>query len=126
MRATASHHLLQFSQAGVVRQGAATEQKQKGQADFHRQRYGKRADIVIRSTDMPDAQPNVAPIKQLMLVSRTKGVDTVLCNGEVLVRRGNLTRLDEAEVYAMGRASAKRMAERAGIKVKSKWPVVVR
>jgi cytosine/adenosine deaminase-related metal-dependent hydrolase len=85
---------------------------------------GKRADIVIRSTDLPDAQPNVAPVKQLMLVSRTKGVDTVLCNGEVLVRHGNLTRLDENEVYALGRASAKRMAERAGVKVKSKWPVV--
>jgi hypothetical protein len=59
-----------------------------------------------------------------MLVSRTKGVDTVLCNGEVLVRRGNLTRLDEAEVYALGRASARRMAERAGVKIKSRWPVV--
>jgi 5-methylthioadenosine/S-adenosylhomocysteine deaminase len=85
---------------------------------------GKRADIVIRSTDLPDAQPNVAPVKQLMLVSRTKGVDSVLCNGEVLVRRGNLTRLDEAEVYALGSVSAKRMGERAGVKVKSKWPVV--
>jgi 5-methylthioadenosine/S-adenosylhomocysteine deaminase len=85
---------------------------------------GKRADIVIRSTNFPDAQPNMAPVKQLMLVSRTKGVDTVLCNGEVLVRRGNLTRLDEAEVYALGRASAMRMGERAGVKVKSRWPVM--
>jgi cytosine/adenosine deaminase-related metal-dependent hydrolase len=84
---------------------------------------GKRADLVIRSTDLPDAQPNVAPVKQLMLVSRTKGVDTVLCNGEVLVRRGSLTRLDEAEIYALGRASARQMAERAGVKVKSRWPV---
>ena len=85
---------------------------------------GKRADIVIRSTNLPDAQPNMAPVKQLMLVSRTKGVDTVICNGEVLVRRGNLTRLDEAEVYALGRASAMRMGERAGVKVKSRWPVM--
>jgi cytosine/adenosine deaminase-related metal-dependent hydrolase len=84
---------------------------------------GKRADLVIRSAEMPDAQPNVAPVKQLMLVSRTKGVDTVLCNGEVLVRRGSLTRLDEAEAYSLGRASAKRMAERAGVKLRNKWPV---
>ena len=68
--------------------------------------------------------PMSHPCKQLMLVSRTKGVDTVLCNGEVLVRHGNLTRLDESEVYAVGRASAKRMAERAGVRVKSKWPAV--
>ena len=60
----------------------------------------------------------------MMLVSRTKGVDSVLCNGEMLVRHGNLIRLDEAEVYALGKASAKRMGERAGVKVKNKWPVV--
>jgi cytosine/adenosine deaminase-related metal-dependent hydrolase len=85
---------------------------------------GKRADIVIRSADLPDAQPNVAPVKQLMLVSRTKGVDTGLCNGEVLVRHGHLTRLDASEVYALARASSKLMAERAGVRVKSKWPAV--
>lgn len=85
---------------------------------------GKRADIVIRSGNLPDAQPNVAPVKQLMLVSRTKGVDTVICNGEVLVRSGSLTRMDEAEVYALARLSAKRMGERANVKPKSKWPIV--
>ena len=42
---------------------------------------GKRADIVIRSADCPMPSP-MSPIKQLMLVSRTKGVDTVLCHGE--------------------------------------------
>lgn len=82
---------------------------------------GKRADLVIRATGLPDAQPNVAPVKQLMLVSRTKGVDTVICNGEVVLRHGALVRLDEAEVYALARQSAKRVAERAGAKPKSRW-----
>jgi len=82
---------------------------------------GKRADVVIRATGLPDAQPNVAPVKQLMLVSRTKGVDTVICNGEVVVRRGELTRLDEREVYALARDSARRVAGRAGARPKSKW-----
>ncbi|MFO1090659.1 MAG: amidohydrolase family protein [Hyphomicrobiales bacterium] len=85
---------------------------------------GKRADIVIRTSDLPDAQPNVQPVKQLMLVSRTKGIDTVICNGEVVVRHGDLTRLDEGEVYAIARASVKRMGERANVKPKMKWPVV--
>jgi cytosine/adenosine deaminase-related metal-dependent hydrolase len=85
---------------------------------------GKRADIVIRTDDLPDAQPNANRIKQLMLVSRTKGVDTVICNGEIVVRRGGLTRLDEREVYRRAQASAKRMAERAGIKPHSPWPVI--
>lgn len=84
---------------------------------------GKRADIVIRSSNLPDAQPNVAPVKQLMLVSRTKGVDTVICNGEILVRGGSLTRMDEAEVYALAKLSVKRVGERANVKPKSRWPI---
>jgi 5-methylthioadenosine/S-adenosylhomocysteine deaminase len=78
---------------------------------------GKRADIVIRTNALPDAQPNVDVVRQLMLVSRTKSVDTVICNGEVVVRHGSLTRLDETAVYAMAQASARRMAERAGIRL---------
>lgn len=85
---------------------------------------GKRADIVIRSNDLPDAQPNVNVVKQLMLVSRTKAVDTVLCNGEIVVRHGRLVKLDEAEIYRLARQSAERTAERAGIKLKSTWPLV--
>jgi 5-methylthioadenosine/S-adenosylhomocysteine deaminase len=86
---------------------------------------GNRADIVIRTNDLPDAQPNVDVMRQLMLVSRTKSVDTVICNGDVVVRSGSLTRLDEREVYRLARMSAERMAERASIKLKPVWPVDV-
>jgi len=84
---------------------------------------GKRADIVIRTNDLPDAQPNVDVVRQLMLVSRTKSVSTVICNGEVIVRHGILTRLDEAAVYALGKASVARMAERTGVRAVQKWLV---
>lgn len=83
---------------------------------------GRRADLVIRSDDLPDAQPNVDVVRQLMLVSRTKSVDTVICNGEVVVRHGALTRLDEEAVYALARESARRMAERAGVRPRPLWP----
>jgi cytosine/adenosine deaminase-related metal-dependent hydrolase len=85
---------------------------------------GKRADLVIRSNDLPDAQPNLNIVKQLMLVSRTKSVDTVICNGDVVVRHGLLTKLDERAVYALARESALRMGERAGIKPSSPWPSI--
>lgn len=78
---------------------------------------GKRADLVIRTNDLPDAQPNADPVRQMMLVSRTKSVDSVIVNGEIVVRHGALTRLDEQEVYGRARASAKRMAERAGLTI---------
>ena len=62
---------------------------------------GKRADMVIRSNELPDAQPNVNVVKQLMLVSRDQGVDTVLCNGEVVVRHG-APNLDEKRGLCAG------------------------
>jgi 5-methylthioadenosine/S-adenosylhomocysteine deaminase len=85
---------------------------------------GKRADIVIRSNDLPDAQPNLDVVRQLVLVSRTKSVGTVICNGEIVVRKGQLTRLDEAAVYARAQASGRRMAERTGLPLGTFWPQV--
>jgi 5-methylthioadenosine/S-adenosylhomocysteine deaminase len=85
---------------------------------------GKRADIVIRSNDVPDAQPNVDVVRQLMLISRTKAVDTVLCNGETIVRHGRLVRLDEEAVYRRAQRSAEATASRAGIKSRRSWPEV--
>jgi cytosine/adenosine deaminase-related metal-dependent hydrolase len=77
---------------------------------------GRKADVVIRTNDLPDAQPNADIVRQMMLVSRTKSVDTVICNGEIIVRNGRSTRLDEGHVYALARASGLRTAERAGIR----------
>jgi 5-methylthioadenosine/S-adenosylhomocysteine deaminase len=84
---------------------------------------GRLADIVIRDPDLADHQPGVNPLRQLALVDRTKGVDTVVVNGEIVVRGGQLTRLDEALVYAQARASTRRMAERAEVEIDSTWPV---
>jgi len=84
---------------------------------------GRLADIVIRDPDLADHQPAVNPLRQLALVDRTKGVDTVVVNGEIVVRGGQLTRLDEALVYAQARASTRRMAERAEVEIDSTWPV---
>ena len=45
-----------------------------------------------------------------------------MVNGEIVVRGGKLTRLDEALVYAQARASTRRMAERAEVEIDSAWP----
>lgn len=85
---------------------------------------GKRADLVIRSNDLPDQQPNLDVVRHLALINRTKGVDTVLVNGEIVVRHGRLTRLDEGAVYARAQDSARRMAARVGVPLGSAWPIV--
>ncbi|MGF1609720.1 MAG: amidohydrolase family protein [Kiloniellales bacterium] len=83
---------------------------------------GKRADLVIRSNELPDAQPNLDVVLQLVMISRTKSVDTVIVGGEIVVRKGRLTQLDEAAVYARARASAARMAQRCNLPLGGPWP----
>jgi 5-methylthioadenosine/S-adenosylhomocysteine deaminase len=85
---------------------------------------GKRADIVIRTDELAEAQPNLNVVIQLMLLSLSRSVDTVICNGEVIFRHGELTRMDEAVVYQQSRASVKRMVGRLGIAPKTSWPIV--
>jgi 5-methylthioadenosine/S-adenosylhomocysteine deaminase len=85
---------------------------------------GKRADIVVRMQEPPDTQPNVDIVRQLALISRTKAVDTVICNGEIIVRHGRLVRLDEDEIYRIARRSAEGTAARAGLKPTARWPTI--
>jgi cytosine/adenosine deaminase-related metal-dependent hydrolase len=85
---------------------------------------GKRADLVIRRTDIPEAQPGVNPVLESVLVARSKGVDTVICDGAIIVRGGRSTRLDEAAVYGRARASVRRLMEKTGLKADFDWPVV--
>src|SRR5262249_21125934 len=57
---------------------------------------GKRADLVIRRDDLPEALPGIDPVRQLALISRTKSVRTVLVDGRVVVEDGRSTTVDEA------------------------------
>jgi 5-methylthioadenosine/S-adenosylhomocysteine deaminase len=82
---------------------------------------GKRADIVIRSADLAENQPGLNPIRETMLVSRSKSIDTVIVDGRIVVRHGRLTMADEAVAYAKARESARRLAARVGLTPGSIW-----
>ena len=70
---------------------------------------GKRADIVIRTTDLPEAYPLVFPERGIVLQALSKAVDTVLVDGRTVLRGGRLTNMDEAVIYAGAQASAERL-----------------
>lgn len=72
---------------------------------------GKRADLVIRSENLPEAHPGLDPIRSVVHSSRSKSVDTVIVNGEVIVEHGHSIRVDEEEVYAKSREAANRILE---------------
>ncbi len=85
---------------------------------------GKRADLVIRRTDLPEAQPGANVPQNLIFVAGSKSVDTVIVNGEVVMQRGHSTRIDEGWVYSEARRSTGRMMKRLGICAEPRWPHV--
>ena len=61
---------------------------------------GKQADIVIRSPECAESQPALDEVQGLILTQASKSVDTVLVNGEIVVKAGRCTRVDEQAAYA--------------------------
>lgn len=85
---------------------------------------GKLADVVVRTAQLPEFQPGHYPVQNLLLASRGRSVDTVLVDGQVVVRSGHSTRVDEPAVYRAARTSADRLAGQIGIPLSGSWPVV--
>ena len=85
---------------------------------------GKRADLVIRSEIDPDACPGVNVPYHLALLSHAGTVDTVIVNGEIVLRHGHSTRVDEGVVYAEAKASVQRRMKRLELAPLLEWPVV--
>ena len=85
---------------------------------------GKGADLVIHREDVPEAQPGLDPIRQVILSGRSKTVHTVVVDGKVIVEAGCSTQIDEEEVYAAARASARGLLRRVHREVKPRWPVI--
>jgi 5-methylthioadenosine/S-adenosylhomocysteine deaminase len=85
---------------------------------------GKLADVVVRTAELPEYQPGHYPVQNLLLASRGRSVHTVLVDGQVVVRSGHSTRVDEHDVYQAARTSADRLAGQIGIPLNGSWPVV--
>lgn len=83
---------------------------------------GKRADLVIRTDDLAEAQPGLDPVREIVLVSRSKSVDTVVIDGEIVLRDGHLTRLDEGSAYELARSSARALSGKLGLPAAGTWP----
>ena len=82
---------------------------------------GKRADIVIRANDVPEAFPLTDPISQIVFSSRSKSVHTVLIDGRVVLDARRPTRVDSAEVFAEVERSIKGVFDRMGYRFAPRW-----
>lgn len=75
---------------------------------------GKRADIVIRTNDAPEALPVFDVPRRVALHGLARTVDTVIVDGRVIVKGGHHAWLDEGVVYAKAKESAARLLKRVG------------
>lgn len=69
-------------------------------------RPGRLADIILIPLDQPALTPRCAPIGQLVYATEGARVDTVIVGGEIVMRAGRSTRLDEGALYAEARELA--------------------
>ena len=83
---------------------------------------GKRADIVIHSTNRPGPRAK-DPVHRLIYYWQSETVDTVLVEGEVIYDQRHFTRFDERD--ALERIDAAASAREQAIDVRgSHWPIV--
>ena len=85
---------------------------------------GKQADIVVFGTDNFDLRPLHNPVANIVYGSTGHSVDTVLIGGDVVLRRGQLTSLDEAALRRDVERINRRVLGEIGIAPLPQWPVV--
>lgn len=75
---------------------------------------GKRADVVVVSTDHPAMTPVHHPVSSLVYSALGHEVSDVFIDGEPVLRQGQLTRVSEKAVLARSQQAARSLAARTG------------
>jgi 5-methylthioadenosine/S-adenosylhomocysteine deaminase len=78
---------------------------------------GKKADVVLVDLNTPFAMPVHKPVSSLVYNLAARDVDTVIVDGNVLMRGKRILCVDEAALLAEARAACARLFERAGVVV---------
>ena len=76
---------------------------------------GKRADLIVVDRDRPHMAPDADPWSTLAYAARGTDVQLTMVDGEVLVERSALVRIDAPAVAAEARTAAAELSRRAGI-----------
>lgn len=78
---------------------------------------GKKADLILVRADQPHMYPAVQPVQRIVYAAAGQDVDTVIVDGEVLMRGRKVLTIDEAEVLTLAQREATAAFRRAGIGV---------
>ncbi len=82
---------------------------------------GKRADLVLHGTGRPEAHPALDPIANLVFSAQSKTVDTVLVEGNEVVRGGRPTRIDLDALLARADRGARDLLQLLDYRPPRRW-----
>ncbi len=85
---------------------------------------GKRADLVIHTSVLPEQQPVLDVVRNLVLVSRTRSVRAAVVDGRVVLENGRSTLIDDKRVCATVRDSVMRIVNRLGLRMGTSSPTI--
>ena len=85
---------------------------------------GKKADFVAHDTWRPEWQPLFNVVNQLVWSADGRGVHSVWVDGRRVVENYRSTLIDEELLYAEAQQAGAAIVARAGLPVKSRWPIV--
>jgi cytosine/adenosine deaminase-related metal-dependent hydrolase len=71
---------------------------------------GKRADLILLNLDRPHATPRPDLVSTVVYSAQPGDVETVIIDGEIVMREGRLTTMDETEVLRDATREAARIA----------------
>lgn len=84
---------------------------------------GKKADIVLHDTDLPEWGPIFDAAEQLALSAPPGGVHSVWIDGVRVLDAGRATLVDEAKILADCRQAGRAVIARTGLPNRTTWPV---
>ena len=85
---------------------------------------GKQADLVVFGTGNFDLRPLPNPVANVVYGSTGHSVDTVLIGGDVVLRGGQLTWLDETGLRRQVEEINRRVLGEIGIAPLPRWPII--
>lgn len=85
---------------------------------------GKRADVVVFSTEHPEWRPLLHPLQNLVLNATDRSIESVWVDGRKLVERGTLLTIDLPRLLERVDAAAAALLERVGLRPEWTWPAV--
>ena len=85
---------------------------------------GKRADFIVINMDAPHLTPAWDPISAIAYAATGADVDTVVIDGKLVMRHRQVLTLDEGAILADVRGRYRAVAERGGLQIGPRWPVI--